>query len=234
MLEKRLGYKFKDQNILRTALTHSSFANEANVESNERLEFLGDAVVGFIVARILYDEFPGEQEGVLSKMRGAIVSRANMARLARELGIDEALMLGKGEEQTGGRRKESNLSGAFEAVMGAVYLDGGIRGVERLVKRLIKDSLTGGEIFADYKTRLQETAQREFKCIPRYRVIREEGPPHDKWFFVEVRIGSDSIGLGKGKNKKQAEQLAAREGLRRLIGMKEDKEGAHWGKNPGV
>ncbi|MEM4658324.1 MAG: putative dsRNA-binding protein, partial [Candidatus Methanosuratincola sp.] len=141
-------------------------------------------------------------------------------------------MLGKGEEQTGGRRKESNLAGAFEAVMGAVYLDGGIKRVERLVERLIKDSLREGEIFADYKTRLQETAQREFKCIPRYRVIREEGPPHDKWFFVEVRIGSDSIGLGKGKNKKQAEQLAAREGLQRLLAMKKEKEGARLAYNP--
>ncbi|HML95388.1 MAG TPA: ribonuclease III [Thermodesulfobacteriota bacterium] len=217
MIEKKLGYKFRDEGILKTALTHSSFANETSVESNERLEFLGDAVLGFIVARVLYDLFPEAAEGRLSKMRSAIVSRMNFAHFAKELKIDKQILLGKGEEITGGRKRQSNLAGAFEAVIGAVYIDGGYRKVYTIVSRLLKDCLNGKEeIFKDYKTKLQETAQRQFKKVPKYKVVLEEGPPHDKCFHVEVKLGRRAIGKGVGSNKKQAEQAAAKEGLEEI------------------
>lgn len=217
MIEKKLGYTFRDEGILKTALTHSSFANETSVESNERLEFLGDAVLGFIVARVLYDLFPEAAEGKLSKMRSAIVSRMNFAHFAKELKIDKQILLGKGEEITGGRKRQSNLAGAFEAVIGAVYIDGGYRKVYTIVSRLLKDCLNGKEeIFKDYKTKLQEIAQRQFKKVPKYKVVLEEGPPHDKCFHIEVKLGRRAIGKGVGSNKKQAEQAAAKEGLEEI------------------
>ena len=217
MIEKKLGYTFRDEGILKTALTHSSFANETSVESNERLEFLGDAVLGFIVARVLYDLFPEAAEGKLSKMRSAIVSRMNFAHFAKEPKIDKQILLGKGEEITGGRKRQSNLAGAFEAVIGAVYIDGGYRKVYTIVSRLLKDCLNGKEeIFKDYKTKLQEIAQRQFKKVPKYKVVLEEGPPHDKCFHVEVKLGRRAIGKGVGSNKTQAEQAAAKEGLEEI------------------
>jgi len=217
MIEKKLGYKFRDEGILETALTHSSFANETSVESNERLEFLGDAVLGFIVARVLYDLFPEAAEGKLSKMRSSIVSRMNFAHFAKELKIDKQILLGKGEEITGGRERQSNLAGAFEAVIGAAYIDGGYRKVYAIVSRLLKDCLNGKEeIFKDYKTKLQEIAQRQFKKVPKYKVVLEEGPPHDKCFHVEVKLGRRAIGKGVGSNKKQAEQAAAKEALEEI------------------
>jgi ribonuclease-3 len=214
MIEKKLNYRFKDPRLLKTALTHSSYANETSVESNERMEFLGDAVLGFIVARVLYDLFPAASEGKLSKMRSAIVSRMNFAHFAKELKIDKQILLGKGEENTGGRKRQSNLAGAFEAVIGAVFIDGGYKKVYRIVTKLLKNCLNGDEeIFRDYKTRLQEVAQRQFKKVPKYKVVLEEGPPHDKCFHVEVRLGRKCMGKGTGRNKKQAEQAAAKEGL---------------------
>ncbi len=220
MLEKRLNYKFKDGGLLKTALTHSSFANETSVESNERMEFLGDAVLGFIVARVLYDLFPEAAEGKLSKMRSAIVSRMNFAHFAKELKIDKQMLLGKGEENTGGRKRQSNLAGAFEAVIGAIFIDGGYKKVYRIVTKLLKNCLNGDEeIFRDYKTRLQEVAQRQFKKVPKYKVVLEEGPPHDKCFHVEVKLGRKCMGRGIGRNKKQAEQAAAKEGLEHIEGL---------------
>lgn len=214
MVEKKLDYKFRDAKLLKTALTHSSYANETSVESNERMEFLGDAVLGFIVARVLYDLFPDASEGKLSKMRSAIVSRMNFAHFAKELKIDKQILLGKGEENTGGRKRQSNLAGAFEAVIGAIFIDGGYKKVYRTVTKLLKNCLNGNqEIFRDYKTRLQEVAQRQYKKVPKYKVVLEEGPPHEKCFHVEVKLGRKCIGKGVGRNKKQAEQEAAKEGL---------------------
>jgi ribonuclease-3 len=171
-------------------------------------------VLGFIVARVLYDLFPDASEGKLSKMRSAIVSRMNFAHFARELKIDKQILLGRGEENTGGRKRQSNLAGAFEAVIGAVFIDGGYKKVYRIVTKLLKNCLNGDEeIFRDYKTRLQEVAQRQFKKVPKYKVVLEEGPPHDKCFHVEVKLGRKCVGKGTGRNKKQAEQAAAKEGL---------------------
>ncbi len=216
MIEEKLGYKFKNPQLLSMALAHSSYANELSIESNERLEFLGDAVLGCVVSRFLYDNYPESSEGVLSKMKGAIVSRTYIARFARELGMDKIIMLGKGEEQTGGRERDSNLGGTFEALLGAVYLDGGFKRASDIVTKLLKRSLKELEIFEDHKTRLQEFVQKQFKVIPKYRVIREEGPPHDKSFVVEVKIGKKPVGKGSGKNKKEAEQEAAKEALHNL------------------
>ncbi len=214
MIEKKLDYKFKDLELFKTALTHSSYANETSVESNERLEFLGDAVLGFIVAHVLYKRYPDASEGKLSKMRSSIVSRMNFAHLARELKIDKQVLLGKGEENTGGRERESNISGTFEAVIGAIFIDGGYRRVSKIITTLLKNCLNGDEeIFKDYKTKLQEVAQRKFKKVPKYKVVLEEGPPHDKNFHIEVRLGRKSFGKGVGRNKKQAEQEAAKQGL---------------------
>jgi ribonuclease-3 len=216
MIEKKLGYKFKNLDLLKTALTHSSYANETSVESYERLEFLGDAVLDCVVARFLYDHFPEASEGKLSKMRSAIVSRVNFARFAVELGIDKEILLGKGEELTGGRQRESNLAGAFEAVIGAVYLEGGYRKAFQIVSRLLKKCIDQKEIFVDYKTKLQELIQKQYRSIPKYKVVHEEGPPHSKCFHVEVRVKRKVLGKGIGRNKKEAEQAAAREGLENL------------------
>lgn len=214
MIEKKLSYKFRNKELLKTALTHSSYANETSVESNERLEFLGDAVLGFIVARVLFEKFPEDSEGKLSKMRSAIVSSMNFAHFAEELRIDKQILLGKGEENTGGRNRQSNLAGAFEAVIGAIFIDGGYRKTTRVVTKLLKSCLNGEkEIFKDYKTKLQEVAQRRYKKVPKYKVVQEEGPPHEKRFHIEVKLGRKSVGTGAGRNKKQAEQAAAKIGL---------------------
>jgi ribonuclease-3 len=224
MIEKKLDYKFKDLELLKTALTHSSYANETSVESNERLEFLGDAVLGFIVAHVLYKRYPDASEGKLSKMRSSIVSRMNFAHLARELEIDKQVLLGKGEENTGGRERESNISGTFEAVIGAIFIDGGYRRVSKIITTLLKNCLNGDEeIFKDYKTKLQEVAQRKFKKVPKYKVVLEEGPPHDKNFHIEVRLGRKSFGKGVGRNKKQAEQEAAKQSLESMERFKKSK-----------
>ena len=221
MIEKKLNFKFKDRKLLKTALTHSSYANETSVESNERLEFLGDAVLGFVVARVLYERYPEATEGALSKMRSSIVSRMNFAHFAQELKIDKQLLLGKGEENTGGRLRQSNLAGAFESVIGAIFIDGGYRKVYGIITKLLKDCLNGDEeIFKDYKTRLQEIAQKKFRKVPKYKVVLEEGPPHDKSFHIEVKLGRKLYGKGVGRNKKQAEQEAAKEGLETIYKSK--------------
>ena len=221
MLEKKIGYRFRDAGILKTALTHSSYANESSVESNERLEFLGDAVLGLIVASLLYGQMPKASEGKLSKKRSAIVSRINFARFSRELGIDRLLLLGKGEEMTGGRGRESNLAAAFEALIGAVYLDGGYKKAFGVTSRLINKSIRQKELITDYKTKLQELAQRKYKRVHKYVVVLEEGPPHKKCFHVEVKVLRKILGRGSGNNKKEAEQSAAREGLISLEAMHE-------------
>lgn len=216
MIEKKLSYKFKNPALLKTALTHSSYANEYGVESNERLEFLGDAILGCVVARVLYDKFPESTEGKLSKLRSAIVSRTNFARYARKLRIDKQILLGRGEEHTGGRERESNLAGTFEAVIGAIYIDGGYRKTFTIISRLTRESLKSEDLFSDYKTRFQEIAQKKFRKIPKYTIISEDGPPHEKTFRVEVKLGSRSYGEGVGRSKKEAEQVAAEDALKRI------------------
>ena len=222
MLARKTGYRFKDRSLIEMALTHSSYANEAGVPSNERLEFLGDAVLGCVITWMLYERFPEDNEGALSKRRGAIVCGANFARLAKKLGLDKELRLGKGEETSGGREKESNLAGAFEALIGAVYLDGGFEKARKVIEKVVGPTLDDDSLFSDYKTELQEMAQKCYKRVPRYRVVKEEGPPHARSFHVEVTVAKKKLGRGKGKSKKDAEQAAAKIALQRL--KKEERQ----------
>lgn len=210
-LQEKLGYKFKDLSLLETALTHSSYANEKNTICNERLEFLGDAVLGFVSANYFYKnyDFP---EGELTKHRAARVCEPALCMFAKELDIGSCLRLGKGEERMGGRNKPSMLADAFEAVLAAVYLDGGLEEAGKIALRYVArhDDLDNSK---DYKTMLQEVIQRNREEHVEYVLVGEEGPAHMKKFTVEVHLNSNVIGKGEGKSKKIAEQMAAKEAL---------------------
>lgn len=216
MTYRKLGYEFKDPSLHETALTHSSYANEFSCPSNERLEFLGDALLGCMVSVLLYEKYPSYTEGDLSKIRSRVVSGANFAKYAEMLGLGEQIRLGKGEESTGGRERESNNANAFEALIGALYLDAGYEKTFEVVSRLFQDAVEENDFPHDSKTQLQEVSQRVFGKTPEYRVLSEEGPPHERTFTVEVRISSDLAGTGKGRSKRQSEQSAARDALRKL------------------
>jgi ribonuclease-3 len=207
---------FKDASLLELALTHRSFAYENELtETNERLEFLGDAILNLCVTDLLYARFPDYLEGDLAKLRASLVSEPALADVASELDLGDAIKLGRGESQSGGRHKPSIKADAFEAVLGAVYLDGGISGIRRLVKRLFGDRIeatVGKEIPKDAKTRLQEIVTRRFGMLPRYRVVGS-GPDHAKRFRAEVIVNDEFCGEGEGRSKKEAEQAAAAEAL---------------------
>ncbi|MBW1988118.1 MAG: ribonuclease III [Deltaproteobacteria bacterium] len=214
-LEGRLGYRFSDPALLVQALTHASFANESNGEAadNERMEFLGDAVLGLAVARLLYETERSRPEGDLSRMRAAMVSEPTLARLAREIGLGPFLRLGRGEAASGGRNKDSILADAMEAVVGAIYLDAGFPRARRMVYRLFAPLMSrDGErsLAGDYKTRLQEYAQSALHVTPTYELLAEEGPDHDKTFTVRVSAGEHLAAVGEGKSKKSAQQQAAK------------------------
>ncbi len=221
-LESRIGYTFKAQALLIQALTHKSYANEYRSLSaghNERLEFLGDTVLDFIVSDILMRLCPESQEGDLSKLRAVVVSEPNLSEAARALGIGELLLLGKGEEQTGGRDKSSLLANALEAIIAAIYLDGGFdpayRFIQTSFEAQIRELAANGQTH-DYKTDLQERCQGLFGSLPRYAVVGESGPDHQKAFEVEIRAGGSVLGRGAGRSKKEAEQMAAKQALERL------------------
>ena len=216
MTHRKLGYEFKDPSLLETALTHSSYANEFSCPSNERLEFLGDALLGCVVSVLLYEKHPSYTEGDLSKVRSRVVSGANFAKYAEMLGLGEQIRLGKGEERTGGRERESNNSNAFEALIGALYLDAGYEKTFEVVSRLFRDAIEEDDFPCDSKTQLQEVSQSVLGKMPEYRVLSEEGSPHERTFTVEVRIPSSLTGTGKGRSKRQAEQSAARDALGKL------------------
>ena len=218
-LQKNLGYKFKDISLLKTALTHSSYANEKNDGTicNERLEFLGDSILGFVSAKYFYENFD-YPEGELTKHRAAKVCEGALCSFAKELGIGPALRLGKGETRMGGADSPSILADAFEAVLAAVYLDGGLKEAAKIVLRFIprKD---GFEQNRAYKTVLQEVVQRNREEHVEYVLTDSSGPDHAKIFTVEVHLNSNVIGKGTGKSKKLAEQQAAKEALE-LMGIK--------------
>lgn len=216
MTHRKLDYEFKDLSLLETALTHSSYANEFSCPSNERLEFLGDALLGCVVSVLLYEKYPSYAEGDLSKIRSRVVSGANFAKYAEMLGLGGQIRLGKGEESTGGRERESNNANAFEALIGALYLDAGYEKAFEVVSRLFRDAIERDDFPRDSKTQLQEVSQSVFGKTPEYSVLSEEGPPHERTFTVEVRIPSDLTGTGQGKSKRQSEQSAARDALRKL------------------
>ena len=222
-LQRRLGYRFRRESLLVEALTHTSYLNEAQragEAGNERLEFLGDAVLNLVVSEYLITAFPDATEGELSKLRARVVSEETLCRVARRSALGDALRLGRGEEVTQGRDKPSILADALEAVLAGVYLDGGLAAAAACVQSTFKEELTSLDrsliAKTDFKTDLQEVCQREFEALPTYRTIRETGPDHEKRFEVEVLICGDRHGIGVGRSKKEAEQKAARQALENL------------------
>ncbi|HKX25048.1 MAG TPA: ribonuclease III [Actinomycetota bacterium] len=219
-LERALGVRFKVPRLREAALTHRSYAFERDRdETNERMEFLGDAVLGLVVTDLAYRRFPDLPEGELAKLRAATVNMITLADVARDLGLGEEILLGKGEELSGGRDKTSILADAMEAVLGAVYLDRGLEAARQLIERLFWPRMAAyarGEGDRDYKTGLQELAAQDLGSVPQYRVT-EEGPDHAKRFTATVFLGGQAYGAGSGRSKKEAEQRAAREAYARLM-----------------
>ncbi len=230
ILQTALGYSFRDPALLRMALTHRSHSYESKGQrrSNyERLEFLGDGLLNFVVADLLYRADPDVSEGVLSRRRQTIVRRSTLAAAAIRLDLGAALRLGRGEESSGGRGKSSVLADVFESVLGAVYLDGGIRPARSFVRRHLGSHLreAGQSTDADddHKTRLQEVVQARLRRTPRYRIVSTRGPDHALEFEVEVLLDNEVFGSGEGTNRKRAEQEAARQALQRLSPRRNDR-----------
>lgn len=220
-LEKGLGYVFRSKALLTNALTHSSYANEnreRGIHDNERLEFLGDSILGFVVADYLYRHFPAEPEGVLTRIRAELVCETNLAKQADTIRLGEFLLLGHGEEHGGGRKRASIVSDAMESVIAAAYMDGGFEAARGIIERLIlRDVPTGRAHNFDYKTALQELVQRKKDQTLRYDLIGESGPDHDKQFVVEVCLNGRPVGRGVGSSKKRAEQAAAESAIEKLF-----------------
>lgn len=221
-LEDRLGYTFRNKDLLIEALTHRSFYHENPDKAdthNERLEFLGDSVLGFVIVEYLFSSENQFTEATMAKMKSYLVKESVLSEIAGSISLGKYLKLGKGEEATGGRNKKSLLSDAIEAVLGAVYIDGGYEKTKELILRLFREKidviLSSGE-FYDFKTELQEKTQLLFNTLPEYRIIKQEGAEHRKIFTVEVFIGDERFGRGSGKSKKEAQTLAAKEALYRL------------------
>ncbi|MCD8007910.1 MAG: ribonuclease III [Clostridiales bacterium] len=221
-LEEKLGYHFRDPSLLENALTHSSYANEhhmGSIHSNERLEFLGDSVLGMVTADSLYHTFPNLPEGELTRLRANLVCEGSLAMVARQLDLGSYLKLGKGEAGGGGGQRPSIIADAVEAVLAAVYLDGGISQARRIVQRFILSNIDQvQEASRDHKTYLQELVQRKSGQSLSYRLIGESGPDHNKTFTMEVLLNGASVGSGSGRSKKEAEQMAAKAAIARLEG----------------
>lgn len=219
-LRKRIGTDFENAELLLRALAHSSGAQESQQDSNERMEFLGDAVLGMVISQKLFELFPGWSEGELTRAKAALVNEPTLAVAAKRLSLGEALRLSKGEEQSGGRERPSILCGAFEALIAAIYLDAGLEAAREFILRWLQEPLqavASGEYSKDYKTLLQELLQETYRALPIYRVVEETGPDHDKTFVVEVRLGKDILGIGAGKSKKEAERSAAKHALEKPV-----------------
>jgi ribonuclease III len=217
VLQKQLGYKFKDPVLLLRCLTHVSYEGQKSEGHNEVLEFLGDAVLDLAVSDLLIRLNPDKSEGVLSKMRAALVNATVLAEKAAKLKIGALLRIGKGEEWSGGRSKPSILAGAFEAILGGVYRDGGYEAAGAVVERFFAADVTAEKLGQqDYKTRLQEISQMLFHAPPTYRIVFESGPDHEKNFVTEIAVGGKVMGIGEGKSKKQSEQEAAKKAIEKL------------------
>lgn len=227
-LQNRIGVRFRNPATLRIALIHESYVNECPQEtSNERLEFLGDAVLGLVASEMLYERFPSLREGELTRMKSTLVNTVSLAAHARNLGLGDAVLLGRGEEASGGRERASLLADAFEALVGAIYVDGGYAVARGFVSLLFADLLEGlPELNRDYKSLLQQETQKYYKALPLYRVISEEGPAHCRVFSVEVVFGDEVLGRGTGASKKEAQQLAAQEALANFRAQARDAEPA--------
>lgn len=215
--EKKINYTFKDKNLLFVALSHSSFANEKRKlrHSNERLEFLGDSVLSIVVSQYLFEHFTHLPEGELTKIRASLVCEKSLYEFAKEIDLGEYLFLGKGEENTGGRERTSILADAFEAVIAAVFLDGGLEAAKKHILRFIPKDIDSRKSvsFSDHKTILQEIIQKNPEEKVEYKLVGQSGPDHNKAFKVQVCLNSNVIGTGIGKSKKEAEQMAAKEAL---------------------
>lgn len=221
LLQKSLDYSFNNSEVLREALTHSSFANESKIKKvkhNERLEFLGDSILSLVISEYIFIKYKHLPEGELTKVRANVVCEPSLAARSREIKLGQYLLLGKGEEFTGGRQRESILADAFEALIGAIYIDGGIEVVKGFILQHFLESIdlaSKGILFRDYKTHLQELLQSKTSEKITYHVVNEYGPDHNKVFEVEVLIGNKVIGRGRGKSKKEAEQRAAEEAIKK-------------------
>lgn len=219
-LEAAIGYRFVNISLLQNALAHSSYANERwhdSLKSNERLEFLGDSILGMLVADHLYRSFPDRPEGELTRMRADLVCERSLAQIANRIGLGEHMLLGKGEEQGGGRSRDSILADAVESVIAACYLDGGMEAAKQFVHKFVLDHVpVKGLHNADYKTALQEQVQQKRNQVLSYVLVGESGPDHDKQFRVEVTLNGQVVGSGIGSSKKRAEQDAARDALEKL------------------
>jgi len=221
-IESRLNYRFTNKELIVQALKHRSFlsiSNEPRLQSNERLELLGDAILGMVVIEHLFRRFPTKEEGELTAIKSLMVSRKVLASIAREVGLGEFILLSEAEEKAGGRSRSSILADAFEAICGAIYLDGGLKTVidfidEKLLSKI--DEILTKDQYKNFKSILLEYVQSKDKGIPRYRVRKEEGPDHDKIFTIEVLINNKVFGVGKGNSKKKAEQIAAKNALKRI------------------
>ncbi len=215
-LEKTIGYSFKDKELVKLATMHSSYGNDhklGRLHNNERLEFLGDAVLEVTVSESLYFDYKNKPEGELTKMRASIVCEPTLAQVARDIDLPKFLLLGRGEEHTGGRYRDSITSDALEALIGAIYLDGGFANAKEFVQMFILNDIETKQLFYDSKTILQEQVQKEYHVTLEYVLIEESGPDHSKTFKVEVRLGDEVLGTGIGKSKKSAEQQAAFQAL---------------------
>ena len=216
-IENKIAYKFKNQDLLSEALTHSSFANESSKKDNERLEFLGDAIISFIVTKHLFSIFPKYDEGRLSKLKNQIVSTKSFYKIVKKNKLEIYLLLGKGEIKSGGKKRESNLAGLFEAIVGAIFKDSGIKSAETFLKKFLLNQDFSNFIDEDYKSILQVESQKKLGILPKYFVEKQEGPPHKREFHVSVFINKIKHGKAKGKSKKDAENKAAKKALKKLM-----------------
>lgn len=221
LLEESLGYTFRNKDLLQEALMHTTYVNEhkdLSLKDNQRLEFLGDTVINTVITTRLFLQFPEEKEGALTKKRAELISEGALFKIARLLGLGRFLFLGKGEEMDGGRKKASLIADAYEAVVGAVYLDSSFETALHVVENHYEKAMGTFEDISitDYKSLLLEYCQSQFKTMPKITVVDERGPEHDKEFEVSVTLNERPIGLGRGRNKKQAAQVACKEALRSL------------------
>lgn len=221
--QQQIGYAFRDQGLLVRALTHPSFVHEHPDEGldNQRLEFLGDAVLDLAVGEWIFHQYPEFREGEMTRLRAVLVCEETLARLATQLQLGSLLRLGRGEEERGGRERAANLADALEALIGALYLDGGLEPAQRFVRQLMApmaEAILANEADKDAKSRLQEWAQAEMGVTPRYRIVAEHGPDHAKTFVAEVLLGDRVAGRGEGRSKQAAERSAAEDALRQVLG----------------
>ncbi|MCK9554284.1 ribonuclease III [bacterium] len=220
-IQKKIGYRFKDKSLLFTSLVHKSFRNEnldEAPECNERLEFLGDSVLGCVISFLLYKKFPDIDEGKLSFLKSFIVSRKVLAEIASGMDMGSFLIIGKGEEKSGGREKESNLANVFEALIAAIYMDGGYESAEKWIEGTFKGRIKKTGVSDKYsaKNKLQEITQSRYNSLPVYNVVEELGPEHKRKYTVEVLVEGESMGKGNGFSKKEAERSAANEAIKKM------------------